>query len=175
MQFRLTYTAQDWVDAYRVHLRKRSTLLNRVFFSLSVPLGIVSIFLFAILPLAAKTIKLSGAVIPTLMGFWLIYFGTSYISRLARRSYTSRPERQAEFSVTVDESGVRMTNAISSTEYKWPCFVGWLETEKVLLLYVSFCAFEFFPKRVFTPEQLEQLRLLADGHVKSPKQRAASA
>ncbi len=154
MQFQLTYTAQDWVDVYRVHLRKRSLLLNRIFFSISVPLGIVFIFLFALLPLAAKTIKPSGAVIPTLMGAWLIYFGTYYISRVAKRSYISRPERKPEFSVTIDESGVRMTNAISSTEYKWPCFVDWLETEKAVLLYVSYCSFEFFPKRVLSPEQL---------------------
>jgi YcxB-like protein len=175
LQLQFTYTAQDSVDAYKVHFRKRGSLLNRIFFRLSLPLGIVFILFLALLPVLTKTSKPSSVVVPTLIGMWWIYIGTLYISQVARRSYRSRPERQVEFSVVIDESGVRMTNAISSSEYKWACFTSSLETDKVILLYVSFCAFEYFPKRVFSPEQLRDLRELIAAQVKSQKFRTTFA
>jgi hypothetical protein len=102
----------------------------------------------------------SNSVPLLFLGVLWIYLGTAMWKRAGLRSFSGRPELKQEYSVSVDESGVRFAGPISSSHWTWPAFVGFLEGKTTLLLMLSPCAFAIFPKRVFGPGEMDQFREL---------------
>ncbi len=156
MTLSFQYTPEDWEQAYRTYaFRGRRRWLTRFYIVLG-----CFFLLMALLVAIAPGNSFSNSVPLIFLGVLWIYLGTAMWKRAGLRSFSGRPELRQEYSVSVDETGVRFAGPISSSNWTWPAFVGFLKGKTTLLLMLSPCAFAIFPKRVFGPGQIDQFREL---------------
>lgn len=88
------------------------------------------------------------------------------IARVSPR-YKARRMILREVTWAFSDDGVHLTSSVSATDLKWEAFLKYRETPKLFLLFVQKGMAQFIPKRVLTPEQTDNLRMLLASHVKA--------
>jgi len=82
-----------------------------------------------------------------------------------RRNWASQPFLHRPSILEIDERELTLSEPLSSHRYQWEYFAGYLETENLILLYVSPFAFWIVPKRAFSYEELQAFKALLSTHV----------
>jgi hypothetical protein len=86
----------------------------------------------------------------------LVTFAVHLCPRLMwKRSYRKDKGLHEEISMEISESGIRATGQNFEGTFGWAVYIRFLESESILLLYPSPNMFHIFPKRAFSPDQLE--------------------
>jgi hypothetical protein len=159
MRFQCKYEADDYIQGYRTYARRGPRKwTTRLLWAMAIA-GIVIGILGSIGPKGSI-----GPAVPLfLIAAYLCYSATMVWAKAGRRAFSGRPELAQEFTVEVDESGIRFNGPISQLRWSWAAFVKYIEADKLFLAYLSPCAFVILPKRVLRSGESDELRaLLAD-------------
>lgn len=102
-----------------------------------------------------------------ILGCILIFFWKVQTQHAA--VWRSNPELHQPHVVEMTEEGIRISNPLMDTLYRWPAFVAWAETPRLFLLLRSNNAKVMIPKRVVASEdELSELRRFLAAHVHEP-------
>jgi hypothetical protein len=92
-----------------------------------------------------------------------------YLRSVYKRAYAEKNPLQRHHVIELSPQRVVTTEPIARHEYQWDAFVRWVESENLLLLYLSYNLMLPIPKRSFpSPQQLEQCRALLRAMIDSP-------
>jgi hypothetical protein len=63
----------------------------------------------------------------------------------------------------ISADGIVVTDLVSRQEYRWQAFVGWQETDSLIVIFISDFQLLFFPKKAFkSTEELDAMRALTN-------------
>jgi hypothetical protein len=166
-QIPIQLTLADLQAAQRLHIRAVSlrTLLYYALF-----LTVVGAFFSWSLPRHAPTDILAALVTVTLVGTAFLA-ALNLISRWfilpirARRIFNQQKNLQRPYRVSWDAESVQTSSASGNSKIPWVDFLKWRESKQLFLLYRSDVLFQMYPKRCFTPEQIDEFRLLAKRNI----------
>jgi hypothetical protein len=106
---------------------------------------------------------------------WLLVFGFIWffvyrqMRNLSPRSvYEHTSSMQQPKSLDITDAGVRMSDALASTEWRWESFTGLVETANLLLLRQADNTFVIIPKRAVPAAELDALRYELQSHIPAP-------
>ena len=85
--------------------------------------------------------------------------------RQAHRSMRGNPSLQGEIVLVLDDEGMEATFATGKTKLEWRAFTKCKETAHLFVLYMSSARSTFIPKRVMSPNQVEELRGLLKARI----------
>ena len=71
---------------------------------------------------------------------------------LVRRQLREQPAFRGEWQLTWSEQGYRVRARTGSSDVAWTHYVRWREDARIILLYQTWQAYQFVPKRVLPPE-----------------------
>lgn len=77
---------------------------------------------------------------------------------LVRRQLREQPAYQGEWELTWSERGYGVRADTVSSDVSWGHYVRWRENGRVILLYQTWQAYQFVPKRVLPPEGEQFIR-----------------
>lgn len=99
--------------------------------------------------------------------FWLVFSAFIYLQ--PRLMLRNNPMLSGTFTADIDESGIEVVGAHSSSRFDWAAFRKARESEHLFVLYPSDKLFLAFPKRAFDQADLEGFRALLRDRVSSGK------
>jgi hypothetical protein len=100
----------------------------------------------------------------SLIGLYFIYCGFA-VRLYFRRACEKNRVYQHDFSADISEDGIHIVTATSETQYKWASFIRYLESGRFFMLYVTDLNFITFPKRAFSPRDIEHFQELLRRHI----------
>ncbi len=159
-------TWQDYMHAQ--HLNTRRVWWQQVIWYVAIA-AIVAGFLSALVP----DVQANGMIVvwdyiwlPIVIGICLILFYFVFLPRSVRQLYEKKKELSAPFQYETTPGSLAISNQFGRSERPWGNFNRWKEDKNFLLLYFSEAQFVIVPKRLCTPEQLDELRAcLAENHI----------
>ena len=124
-------------------------------------------------PTAAPTSGVPGwviALVPWLLIFGFIWFFVFRQLRgtFPRNVYERNTSLQQPKTLDITDSGVRMTDALSFTEWRWESFTGLVESANLFLLRQADNTFVMIPKRAVPLGQLDLLRADLESRMPAP-------
>jgi hypothetical protein len=87
----------------------------------------------------------------------------------ARKQFSKQPGAQGPRTLVLNASGVHWRWNGGSADVEWKNYIRYLESKNEFLLYSSPAVFNIVPKRVFTPDQISELRELFAQNVSSKR------
>jgi hypothetical protein len=154
----VTISAGDYANANKRHSFKYS--LNPV--PVAFYLVMLGLFLVALSrPYTTTWIGLPNDFFVGVFGGLLVLPFVFYFvlaPMIARRTYAKHKTLQQPFEMSWSNKGFRTSNANGDWTLPWSDFYGWDESDHVFLLYQSPRLFNIVPKRVLTPEQIDDFR-----------------
>jgi hypothetical protein len=84
-----------------------------------------------------------------------------------RRSMRRNPSFQGEIVLLLNDKGIDSTFATGKSQLQWRAFTKYKETGHVFVLSMSRTRGIFIPKRVMSPQQIEELRSLLKAQIPS--------
>jgi YcxB-like protein len=152
VELRFSAEAQDYENAHRSSPRQVRTWEILYFALTFVPL------FFAGVGLVGAGFPLAGWVCVGLS--ITIAIATYEIPRVRRRrQFRTSPSAAEERVIKINETGVATVSPNVSAQYGWQAFTRYRETDLSFLLFGSpYVAGVWIPKRVMSPEQIEELR-----------------
>jgi YcxB-like protein len=93
----------------------------------------------------------------------------SPLHRYFRRSYRNDHRFKHDWTTEFSDEGVHVVTPFSDDRAKWNAFVRFLESDKVFILFIAESIWLIFPKHGFGPGEADQLRMLLQSNVVSPK------
>ena len=102
------------------------------------------------------TKQYASAVLPILLGVFFL-FG---LGLRVRRSFRQDNRLQEQFEVVISQSGIDVSSPTRSSKYAWSAFTRFVESKNLFLVYQAPKVFNVFPKRAFTPGDVESFRSL---------------
>ena len=194
MRLEFTYTAEDFIETQaaavgqpeheprpKTFLERRGVLVGWVCFVF------LAVFMFTLLqnnaapappnpaPLPAPARPASNValqwVLPAIL--WVLVFGFIWFfvfrqMRAARRIWESNPVLQQPKTLDLTDGGVRLSDALASTEWRWEAFSQLVETTNLFLLRQSDGTFLMIPKRGAPPGGLDALRAILAERMHEP-------
>ncbi len=161
MRITYTITAQDLVEANRLHFSRGGPSSIRMSLKMMFVAGLLIIVaILANLILNPGTAQLARVIPMLLLALFLVSLTTVLIPFSVRRAYSKDKRLHGEFSAEISESGIGISSPDSQTQMNWKGFIRFFETKNLFVLYHSAQLFNTFPKRAFAPEQLEEVRSL---------------
>lgn len=127
------------------------------FFSWSVPRHTPTDILAAFVTVTLVGTALLAAL--NLLSRWLI------LPIRARRIFQQQKNLQRPYRVSWDAENVQTSSTSGSSKIPWADFLKWRESKQLFLLYRSDVLFQMYPKRYFTPEQVNEFRSLAKRNI----------
>ncbi|MCU1290955.1 MAG: YcxB-like protein [Acidobacteria bacterium] len=104
-------------------------------------------------------------IVPTLlMGFWWLarkYSPNFLLKRQIESQFKSSPVLSEIQFISFDEKGFYAANQFGSGQTNWQAIIEATETEDDFFFFTTKQFAQFFPKRCFTEEQINQIRQLA--------------
>jgi hypothetical protein len=185
MEFEFTYTLEDIREA--VTLRWPNSSKKNQIIRISLSLFFIIIVIWQIERFGVRNLKqdflpgLTGG--PPIITFFLniapvgfplifvIYIVFSMVWKKSHRglaAWKSNPSLQQPQTIKLDSTGVKSSSSLGESLIHWRAIRYWKETPNLLALRLSSKGTLVLPKRVATPEQLEQLRKLFAGNVLPP-------
>jgi hypothetical protein len=156
IQLQYQVTLDDYREAWRPHLQKRSGrvpswLLSAIFLLL----GLAMLFLF---PRDFISGMFCGVIL--VMGVLLLF-----VSMLQQRSvatiWNNNPFLAKHQAARVSAEGMSIWGEHSRIEISWGAYTHWSETPNLFLLHLSEVTFYTFPKRAFAnADEVNQFRAL---------------
>jgi hypothetical protein len=100
------------------------------------------------------------ALVPWVLIFGFIWFFVyRQIRHMSPRSvYERNPSMQQPKTLDITDDGVRMSDPLAFTEWRWASFTGLVESANLLLLRRADNTFVMIPKRAVAPGLLDTLR-----------------
>jgi hypothetical protein len=154
MPVKIQLTLKDYLRAYRAHAGWSYFFLP-AWGSMAILAGIFH----------------SSILMSTAHGIVLIAVGVFLISLLPmvlRRHFKCNKKLVIPYNVTASSEGIELAAEYGNSFTRWQAFVQFAETNDVFLLYPQPRLYQMFPKRFFSPEQLEEFNRLVRAHV-APK------
>jgi hypothetical protein len=159
---RITYTlsAQDFIDAHRMRRQENPVQRwsMRILYVLVALISVAGVLMLAVEP-SRETVQ---RVLPLFIfvAVWL-WFVRWFPSRYARRQFESHAAAQLEQTTEFSESGILTRSAQGGESLiPWKAVRGFVETDRLFVLYVSPTLFVLYPKRVVGDGELQGLREL---------------
>jgi hypothetical protein len=84
-----------------------------------------------------------------------------------RRELRRRPDLQGEIVLILSPAGIEVSFATGKSQLQWRAYSGYKETALLFALNTSSSGSRFIPKRMMSPQQLEELRGLLQTQVPS--------
>lgn len=162
MTFDYQLTADDYVEAQRIHTRKHfsKSVWVLVVFAFMIVLGIVCFGLWVAGQKPPATtlwildISLLGAYAWLWSGFaW-------------RKQFRKIQALQAPLKMTVSDEGIFYESARGSSTTMWAAFEDWRESKTLFLFYPQPSMFFILPKRIMGPEQVSAFREVLTARVR---------
>ncbi len=159
-------TWQDIMHAQNLHTRR--VWWQQVIWYAAI-VALVAGFLSAMIPDVRANgtgVLLDYLWLPIVIVLSLFLFYYVLLPRSVRQLYEQKKEMSAPFQYDITPGGLAVSNAFGRSERPWSDFQKWKEDRNFLLLYFSNMQFIIVPKRLCTPEQVEELRAdLRENHV----------
>lgn len=154
MPVQIQLTLKDYLRAYRAHA------------------GSVCFFL----PILGSTFLIAGIwrlwieseIFSPLMSIAFGVFCIVAVPVSVRRNFKANKKLVIPYNVTASSEGLELASEYGNSLTRWQAFVQFAETNDVFLLYTQPRLYHMFPKRFFSPEQLEEFGHLVRAHV-APK------
>lgn len=84
-----------------------------------------------------------------------------------RRELRRRPDLQGEIVLLLGPEGIEVTFATGKSQVQWRAYTKYKETAHLFVLTASSSGSRFIPKKVMSPQQLEELRGLLRAQIPS--------
>lgn len=78
----------------------------------------------------------------------------------ARRALASNPSASGEIVLSLSDAGLNVAFATGTSQLEWRAYTKYRESDHVFLLFSGSGRSTFIPKRVMSPEQIQELRNL---------------
>jgi hypothetical protein len=109
-------------------------------------------------------VSLDSVMFVTACGLFLLAY-PFYMQWKFKRCYTRTRVGDGDCTIQLGEDCIRMLGGNTKSEMDWAAVRSIAENEKVFMLYLAPAKFVAIPKRVCSPEQIEQLRSLFANHI----------
>lgn len=158
-----TITADDYLQAQRLHIRPRLRFLV-------IGLVVAALFVLALAHSAIAALRGSGsAVTPVLLILCFSYLALLYFVLLplqARRIYRQQKTLHVAQTFLVDESGLGVRSELGVATLPWHMLHRWKENRHLFLVYHAPNLFTPLPKRLLSPEQVLSLQGVLVTHLR---------
>jgi len=158
MELRYKLTHEDSLNAFRVRSKQPWTMF--LFVLLLSLMFLVGIFLV-------------NHDLATIGWIWLalsVALGIAVyeVPRLQiRRAMRGNPSLQGDIVLRLNDEGTEFTYATGKSQLQWRAYTKYKETTDLFVLYTSSSASIAIPKRVLSPQQLDELRSLLKARIPS--------
>ena len=78
----------------------------------------------------------------------------------ASRALRLNPSAQGEIVFTFEDAGLTAIYPTGRSQVEWRAYTKFKETDRVFLMFFSLSRYSYIPKRVMSPQQIQQLRTL---------------
>ena len=126
-------------------------------------LSVVGFFLIAIAlwSLSQKPTTYVPTIVPVVMGCFLIL-----LPRLqARQAIKSGSRVLDPVEATISDAGIDASSSVAAMKFTWDAFTRYSETKNLFLVYPGARMFHIYPKRAFTPGDVDTFRGLLELHL----------
>jgi hypothetical protein len=168
-RLQVTYqlTQKDFVESLKAY-RERSTFRRWLWRLIpAIPLGLAGFGILIYFETSDPQVVSNLAPLIVLAVFWVVLLWAS--PRLgARMQFRKQPAAHAPKTISLDSSGVHWRWEGGSSDIDWKSFLKWQESTTQFLLYTSPVIFNMIPKRIFTEEQISEIRLLLSKNIPVP-------
>ena len=159
ISFRGELTADDYVAANKLHMRRRGWR-RAVWVVFWVLLG-VGALLSADIAVQDPKAGLPPLLLILFIAVVQLFVRLLYLPRRVRRVYSQQRSLQLPFEGVCTESGIESTNANTTSRLPWSHLIRWKEGPTLFVVYQSDLMFNIVPKRCFAqPEQVDEFRAL---------------
>jgi YcxB-like protein len=137
------------------------------------PLWALVLFALLLAGMFAVGIYLLGHDLAEVGWFWLAISASLGIVVYAvppiqiRRELRRRPDLQGEIILRLSPEGIEITFATGKSQLQWRAYSKYKETAHLFVLTASSSGSRFIPKRVMSPQQLEEMRALLRAQIPS--------
>jgi hypothetical protein len=97
---------------------------------------------------------------------WIIAFWAQRV--LPRKTWEATPDYHRPTTVVIDDDGVRFTNHVSDVHFRWDAFTAFNESKALFLLMIRPHVGHPVPKRIFSEEQLPEVREFLRSRISAP-------
>jgi len=121
--------------------------------------------IFGIIVLAAGLVSLvhDPKQFPSFVGAIVIGLFLTFFLRLqVWLAFRQDNRLQDEFDASISDSGIDVSSPKGVSKYNWSAFARYVETKNLFLVYQAPHVFNAFPKRAFTPADVNTFRSLLD-------------
>lgn len=162
-------TEADYVDAYLslASHRKQIRPLQKM---IGVVLGVTLLVVALAWPVRPGLWTAMAALCAA--GLFLVRHQWVYV---AKRAFRHLHERRRRYQLVVDEEGRFAKGPRAEVRSAWATVSGWLETDRVVVLFSPLGLVDLFPKRAFDESQLATLRALFGACIVEPPPAPAAA
>ena len=191
MRLEFTYTGEDFTEAHlaAVHDQSAQPAASRTFLNRRVTLigwvafVFLAVFLFTLLsrnravpaPAPAAPVPATNPVLGWLVPVipWVLVFGFIWLfvfrqMRAARRAWEREPGMDQPKLLELTDAGVRLSDALASTEWRWSAFTKMVETSNLFLLRRGDGPFVIIPKRAAPASEVDALRVILAERMHEP-------
>ncbi len=159
-------TWQDYMHAQHLHTRR--VWWQQVIWYVAIA-ALAAGFLSAIVPdvrANGMTVVWDYIWLPIVVVIALLLFYYVFLPRSVRQLYEQKKELSAPFEYEATPDSLTISNQFGRSQRPWADFIRWKEDKNFILLYFSEAQFVIVPKRLCTPQQLEELRArLGENHI----------
>jgi hypothetical protein len=163
----ITYTAEDYVAASRLHARA-SYLSKRALRPLLILWLIYSALALVIIhDWSVRTIALSvgGAALVTIgVALGIVILNAFILPRRSRRLFAQQRALHAEFTIAWDADSFSLEATTGSGRHGWGDFIRAAENREIILLFQSDMLFNMLPKRALSDAQIADIRAALIAH-----------
>jgi hypothetical protein len=183
MELEFTYTSDDFAELATARHPQEPPLANHKWRQVTFWLSalVLSIF-FAVFIRRRNVANTSEPAMPTSVGGLLCVFGP-VTAMIAYMIYASLRQRRSLFEkawtdtsgfqqtqhLTVSDDGVSLGSVHSSTTWRWPTFLGWSQTNNLIVLHLPDKVSLAIPKRAVPDErQMNALLVMLASNINPP-------
>lgn len=155
-------TEADYVDAYLGYATHHDQIR-----SLRKAMGIV-------LGITAVVVRIGWPVLPGVWTAMVALLVTSFFLVrqqwvfTAKRAFRNLHEKRRRYELRVDARGRVGRGPRAEVRSRWASVSGWLETDRVMVVFSPQGLVDLFPKRAFDEARLVTLRALFDAYIDAP-------
>lgn|ERR1041385_1659427 len=156
MQIEYQLTHRDFKEAFAAHRNRTPAKKWTIRILIILVLGIWAFLLWGSL-LAHNTKEMMPFFVMAVL--WIIFMMVFRWWSI-RRQFLKQPRVQGPLTLVLDSTGAQWRWNGGSANCSWKNYIRLVEGKSQILFYTSPASFSFLPKRVLTPEQLNELRTL---------------
>jgi len=158
MNLTIQLTAEDYVQATRLHMRPRPFLKWVGYFLVLLAVSVSGVsFGFAV---AGRDSFFPSFFIMAMLAYLWFVFVVLH-SRRVRKIFSQQKSMQVPYSWNVTDEGIHAKSEISEERLPWNHFIRWKEGKSLFIIYQSDVIMRMIPKRCFaSSEQMGEFRQL---------------